>query len=148
MIDPKTAENVARAALAAARDYFDLSHEWDIKLKVERLDDGEMGRIDQLPAYMRATIKYDSSQVDDAAELWSVIGHEVAHLAFSEHSQFGLTVEKHLDGPMPPALFAAWQYGNERAVSRLQRMFVRDRPLPGLGAASGGSLDPSPPGTP
>lgn len=134
MIDPKTAETVARAALAAARGYYGLSHEWDIKLKEVRMEDESAAVINQLPDYMTATISYDPSRMDTPEEVWRHIGHEVGHLVFTEHTLYAQAVEKHLGGEMPAALFALWQHGNERALGRLERMFVRDRPFPGMEA--------------
>jgi hypothetical protein len=115
---------VAEAAFDAARDFFQLSPEWQIDFYADDLEDeGSRAEIRTEQRYLRVEIVYDATQFDSGADLWETIGHEVAHMVLNEYDAIEATLPNHL---------RHWfTHANERAVVRLERLFKRERPYPG-----------------
>ncbi|WP_019008971.1 hypothetical protein [Deinococcus aquatilis] len=133
MIDPDFAARVAQRAYASAWGFFQPSPEWlmePIEAKELPSEDGTgeavlWFRID----YLRAKVVYDPARHDDGAHLWRNMGHEVAHLLLMEYD----AIQQGMKGTQERAM----THANERAVTRLDRLFMRERPYPGDEAFAG-----------
>lgn len=129
-LDVAHAENVAHDAVRAARAYFCLSDEWEISMREDELERDVAAEITPQVDYHRAYITYNLRTMDSLEQLWVRIGHEVAHLVLIEQRLFFSALEDHMQGDIPASLVRLWIHADERAVSRLERMFARDKPLP------------------
>lgn len=136
MLDARAVEELAHDAVRAAREYFGLSGEWQILMQEAALD-GCSAKITPQVDYMRAGIVYDLRSMETLEQVWVRIAHEVAHLVCIEQRLFFSALESHLQGDVPDALIRLWIHADERTVSRLERMFARDCPMPKLEAANG-----------
>lgn len=125
-LEHKFAARVAEAAYQTALDFFQPSAEWEIdELEAAPLDGEAAAQIWTRSAYLYAKIVYDPDKHDSGADLWASIGHEVAHLLLLEY----MAAEECLDGLKTRMLIHA----GECTVTRLTRLFSRERPYPGDG---------------
>lgn len=131
MIPADFAERVAGRAYASALAFFQPSPEWRITLARQTIDEEEVpAQCWTKQNYHRAQIVYDPAQCEDGAELWRVIGHEVAHLLHSEYIVVEIHAPKHLQGFL--------EHAGERLATRLENLFLRERPYPGDAEFGGG----------
>lgn len=129
-IDPDFAARIAARAYPDALQFFQPSPEWLLEpIGAEPIDDGAEARLLFRADYLQAKIIYDPAKHDSGEHLWRNIGHEVAHLLFMEYDvlQIGMTGERE----------RLMQNANERAVTRLTRLWARERPYPGDDAFKG-----------
>lgn len=118
------AERVAQAAFAQALAFFQPSPEWAIQLERRPIDEEETpAQCWTKQDYLLAQIVYDPDQCENGAELWRAIGHEVAHLLSSEY----IVLEQNL----PQRYHGLCTHASERLTTRLDRIWVRERPYPG-----------------
>lgn len=118
------AERVAQAAFAQALAFFQPSPEWRPELRRDVIDDAEIcAQCWTKPNYFIAHIVYDPDNCENGAELWRVIGHEVAHLLSPEYTV--------LEGMLPERYHAYSNHANEVLTTRLERLFLRHHPYPG-----------------
>lgn len=123
-VEPQFAARIARAAFNAALRFFQPSPEWIIKLEPRTIEEEETpGQCWTRQDYFLAQIVYDPAQCEDGAEVWRVIGHEVAHLLSSEY----IVLEQHL----PERYHGLCTHASERLTTRLERLFLRHYPYPG-----------------
>jgi hypothetical protein len=119
----------AGRAIGCAREYFCINPLWKLTLDIEPIGEFGIGRIDYRPEYRTAILTLNPSNLKSFEHMWGIIGHEVGHLVFAEQTlvkDLLKAAEKWEDEYEP-----IWCFANERAVSVLQAMFVRDRPYPG-----------------
>ena len=128
MLDAGEAMRTADRAAQAAREFFGLSEEWEIFIEEMQLEDEAAASVVIHLDYLRAFVRFNLREFQSFERLWRYIGHEVAHLVIAEHRLAIAAIEAQLENPLPPAAEVAWLHADERAVSRLERMFIRERP--------------------
>lgn len=126
MLDPDFAKRVAERAYPLALAFFQPSPEWFLEpIAAEAIDedDGGEARLLFRLDYLHGKVIYDPARHDNGEHLWCNVGHEVAHLLLMEYDliQGGMTGEKE----------RLMTHANERAVTRLTRLWARERPYPG-----------------
>jgi len=128
-VTEKEGVRIARRAVREARRYFRIPAEWNVRLA--QSDPGDTkGQITAHPAYLDALIEYDLTQAESNADLYSTLGHEVAHLFLAEYDELIVALLQQLEksGEKTQALEALTDGVRERATTRLERMFCRDVP--------------------
>lgn len=127
-LDPDFALRVAARAYPLALDFFRPSPEWFLEpIEAQEIEADDTGggearlllRLD----YLHAKVIYDPARHDCGKHLWCNIGHEVAHLLLMEYDM--------LQNGMRGEQERLMRHANERAVTRLTRLFTRERPYPG-----------------
>lgn len=132
-LNETVAAQVAEAAAKEAVAFFSISPEWEIDIKSEKLAEEGMDFVSAGGnhinlEYHQSLIKYDFGAVDSYENLWRVIGHEVAHLVLAE---FDLLYAQFASTPRLTPLSVGLTHCIERAVTRLERLFIRQHPYPG-----------------
>lgn len=125
-MDPALAERIVAEAYPAALAFFQLSPEWFLEPPAAepiQPDNGGEAKLLYRTNYLHAKVIYDPERHDGGEHLWRNIGHEVAHLLFMEYE----VLEEGLKGE-PKRLMT---HANERTVTRLTRLWARERPYPG-----------------
>ncbi|MFC5846719.1 hypothetical protein [Deinococcus petrolearius] len=128
-VDADFAARVVARAYPLALTFFQPSPEWFLEPPAAEPiagEDGGEARLLFRPDYLHAKVIYDPERHDSGEHLWRNIGHEVAHLLLMEYDvlQIGMTGERE----------RLMTHANERAVTRLTRLWARERPYPGDGA--------------
>lgn len=128
-VTPSQVMDHARRAMEAACTYFRISSDWEITLKPSAFEDSTEAQITHSGHYMTALIEIDLPHFQKSPErIWPKVAHEVAHLVTAEISylwhQLPDEVKESRDYQKAQAL--------ERATVRLERMFARDCPDPGV----------------
>ena len=123
-LDPAFAERLVADAYPKALAFFQPSPEWFLEPPAAEPIEGDgEARLLFRSNYLHAKVIYDPAKHDDGPHLWRNIGHEVAHLLLMEYDvlQEGMTGERE----------RLMEHANERAVTRLTRLWERERPYPG-----------------
>ncbi|MFC6591686.1 hypothetical protein ACFP81_06450 [Deinococcus lacus] len=126
MLDNDMLQRVAETGVTEAMRFFGISDEIEVRCEIDNSVpdvDGGAAVIYMQHEYLRAKIVFHSVNIDTYEEAWGFAGHEVAHL-----------VTREIDAVLarcPSALMHLGCNGIENATTRLQRLFMRERPYPG-----------------
>ena len=122
----------AEQAVAAACDFFGISNEWRVRVLARTPPEGAAD-ITHDPSYLWADIRLDIAYYRQyPQELWSDMGHEVAHLVTSELGHLWMRLPQ--DHPTVQALQPYRKDAVERATVRLERLWLRCNPDPHAGS--------------
>ncbi len=117
----------AQAALDAALRYFRIPDNWDVSLYFSgtEVDSGAEVQMDH--TYLRARITMNTEYLRaNPADIWRVVGHEVAHLTLAPFDLIWGNIRGKTRGEYVRAM--------ENVVVQLERMWLRDNPDPGTPA--------------
>lgn len=127
-VSPEQVMERAGQAVHAALDFFAVSSDWKVEVRRGQLTDDMVASCHADTAYLRAIISLDVDYYcRRPGALWGDMGHEVAHLVTSE--LMDLLEDLPADDPTRLRLRAAHRIGIERATTRLERLFLRERPM-------------------
>lgn len=115
------------AAFTAARKYFLVSDEWDVVL-LDEDPDGALADIQIDPPYLRARVRVSMDYFQRRPQdIWATMGHECAHLLQAEYDIAQEAAMADIDNELASTLYI---FAQERATTRLERMFCRDNKDP------------------
>ena len=128
MLNPDDVARVAAECVRQAREFFVIDPAWKVYLKLGQLQGDARALITITADYLYASITVDPMASDDLAEVWGDVGHEVAHLVLADLENTRAFIEQdEAHGSMSP-LDRSFRQGVERAVVRLERLWLRERP--------------------
>lgn len=92
--------------------------DWRVDWELHRLQGNDIGSIQILPDYHRATITFDMDHLEDDQDMLDVIFHEVAHILVSK---FDVARDIIIQGEvMEGGQRRAWTHAGEQTLCRLE----------------------------
>lgn len=126
MIDPGLADRVAERCIRDALKFWGIADLWRVSYRFDLLDNPEcLGECWVSERYYTAKMTLVLARMDSPLQLWQVTAHEVCHIVPSEYRVFHYAV------PTDETTAAVWTVADERTVSLLERVLLRERPYPG-----------------